>query len=273
MKIKFGIYFLFILLLGLGSCTSSRNVTYFQTNESKRGEIVDLPSYRNKNTVRFRPDDILGITVNVPTEQSVASDYNLPPIPMLTQGSNVTTDYVAQGSTRPAYQIRKDGTIDFPVIGIIKVAGYTQEELENYLKQRLMQTLLEPPIVTVRLMNFTFTVLGEVSSPGKKVVERDNINLFEALAMAGDMTVFGVRDDITLLREKPDGGYQRINLDISREDIISSPYYFLQQNDALYIRPNNAKAQQADISPILNVVFSVSGFVMSLVTFVLMLTK
>jgi polysaccharide export outer membrane protein len=95
----------------------------------------------------------------------------------------------------------------------------------------------------------------------------------DALALAGDMTIYGRRDNIMLLRQKPDGGYLRIHLDISKEETISSPYFFLQQDDELYVVPNSSRAQNADISPHLSVILGVSTFVMSFVTFVLMLTK
>ena len=272
MKIKFGIYTFLFLLLILSSCGASEKVPYFQSRENRQGRIVDLPSYRMEKVVRFRPDDILGITVNVPGEPAVASDYNLPLVPAATT-ENATEDFVNQGMGRQAFLINKDGTIDFPVLGIMKVAGYTQNELEKYLKERLKEKIIAPTVVTVRLLNFTIYLTGEVGAPGPKIISRDHINILEALALAGDMTIYGKRDNIVLLRQKLDGGYTRISLDISKESIISSPYYFLQQNDVLYVIPNNAKTQSADISPRLNLIIGVTTFAMSFVTFALMLTK
>jgi len=272
MKIKFGIYSFLFLLLILTSCGASKQVPYFQSNNNKQGKIVDLPSYRIENTVRFRPDDILAITVNVPGEPTIAADYNLPLVPTATT-ENSTEDFVSTGTGRQAYLIGKDGTIDYPVIGRLKVAGYTQGELEEYMRERLTEALIDPPIVTVRLLNFKIIVTGEVNSPGEIKVEKDHINLLDALALAGDMTVYGKRDDIRLIRPKPDGGYTMYSLDISKEEIISSPYYFLQQNDEIYVMPVRAKSQNADISPMLNVTMGVTGFVISLVSFVLVLLK
>jgi len=274
MKLRVGIYSLFFLLLIVAtSCISSKKVRYFQTHEKRQGVVVDnIPSYLLENTVRFQPDDILGITVNVPGESTVASDYNLPLVPAATS-ENSTEDVVTQGVGRQAFLISKDGTIDFPVLGEMKVAGYTQGELEKYIKERLKEKIIAQTVVTVRLLNFRITVTGEVNRPGTVVVSKDHINVLEALALAGDMTIYGRRDDIVLLRPKPDGNYQRVSLDISREDIISSPYYFLHQNDELYVMPTKAKAQSADTSPWLNLGMGISSFMMSLVTFVLMLTK
>jgi len=272
MKIKFGVYSVFFLLLVLTSCGASKKVPYFQSDNNKQGKIVDFPSYRIENTIRFRPDDILGITVNVPGEPIVASDYNLPLVPAATT-ENSTEDFVSTGIGRQAFLIGKDGTIDFPVIGRLKVAGYTQGELEDYLKERLSEKLIAPAIVTVRLLNFKIIANGEVGRPGEIKIDKDHINLLEALALAGDMTVFGKRDDIRLFRQKPDGGYTMYSLDISKEDIISSPYYFLQQNDVIYVMPVKAKSQTADVSPMLSVTMGVTGFVLSLVSFVLVLIK
>jgi len=270
MKIKIGIYSLFFLLLIMATSCASRKFTYFQTKEARKGKVVDIPSLRNKNFVRFQPDDILGITVNVPGEQSIAIDYNLPLIPSATTENS--SDQISQGVGRQTFLVRKDGTIDFPVIGIIKVEGYTQEELEKYLKKLLSEKIMIPTIVTVRLLNFTIWLTGEVGN-GQFTVNRDHINLLEALALAGDMTLYGKRDDIRLIRQKPDGSYTAISLDISNENIISSPYYFLQQNDVIYVMPVKAKAQSADISPMLNVTMGITTFAITLVTFVLMLGK
>ena len=272
MKIKVWIYSLLILLVMFESCGSSKRVIYFQSEKSTKGQTINLPSYRNESLIRFKPDDILGITVNVPGEPSIALDYNLPLIPIATP-ENSTEDYVNPSTGRQTYLIKKDGTIDYPVIGNIKVVGYTQGELEEFLKKKIMESLIDPPIVTVRLANFDIVVTGEVNRPGKYRIDRDYIDIMDALTLAGDMTIYGRRDDIMLKRQTPDGGYMLVSLDISKESTISSPYYFLQQNDVLYIKPNNARAQVSDISPSLSTVLGIGSFLMSLTTFVLMLTK
>ena len=270
MRFKTGIYSFFCLLLILSSCTASKKVTLFQTLENRQGKTVNLPSYRNDNFIRFRPDDILGITVNVPGEQSVAAEFNLPLVPSATT-ENSSERSVAQGFGRQAFLVHKDGTIDYPSLGRINVVGYTMGELEKYLKERLMdKSLKEPPIVTVRLMNFKIFVSGEVGSSGIISIDRDHINLFEALALAGDITLRGKRDDVVLFRYLPDGGYERVSVDMTKEEIISSPYYFLHQNDAIYVQPIKQGTHGANISPMLGTTISVGTFAMSLILFVLM---
>ena len=273
MKIKFGIYFLFVLLLVLESCSSSRRYTYFQAESVRKGEVIDIPSLREKSSVRFKPDDVLGITVNVPAEPSLASEYNLPMIPSATT-ENSSESSVSQGTGRQGFMIKKDGTIDFPGLGNIKVAGYTREELEKHLKGLLMMSnLWEEPIITVRLLNFNIFFIGEVGQQGRISVDKDNINIMEALSLAGGMNMYGKRDDVDLIRQRPDGGYDRIPLDVSREDIISSPYYFLQQNDMIHVKPISARTQATETSPRLNFITSIMSFGMITLSIILTLTR
>jgi len=262
MKNKIGIYFLFLGVLLLASSCASRKVTFFQTKEKRKGEVVDLPSYRLENTLRFQPDDVLGITVNVPGEPAVASDYNLPLVPAANTENSGTE--ITQGVGRQTFLIGKDGTIDFPVLGSIKVVGYTQGELEDYLKELLKEKLIASPIVTVRMLNFTIYFVGDVGAQGPIRINRDHVNLLEAIALAGDLSITGKRDDIRIFRENPDGGYKMISVDMSREDIISSPYYFLHQNDVIYVPPTRVKSQSADVSPRYGFILGVASLALTL---------
>lgn len=265
MKINVGICSLFLLLLVVSSC-SSRKMTYFQTKEKRKGEIVDLSSYRIENTIRFQPDDILGITVNVPEEPKVAAAFNLPLIPTATN-ENSSGSVDGGGVGRQTYLIGKDGTIDFPVLGTIKIAGYTQAELEKYLKELLSEKLIATPVVTVRLLNFKINFIGEVGRQGEISVNQDHISLLEALSLAGDILVTGKRDDIRIFRRNPDGGYREISVDMSKEDIISSPYYFLHQNDIVYVQPTRVKTQSADISPRYSFILGVASLALTVYLF------
>jgi len=257
MKIKIEVYFFFFLTLILTSSCASRKYIFFQTSEERKGKEVNLPSLRNKNIIRFQPDDILAITVNVPGEQLVATDYNLPLVPSATS-ENSTEDNVSTGSGRQAFLIRKDGMIDFPVLGMIKAAGFTQAEFEDYLKQLLSEKLKSPAVVTVRLQNFQIWLTGEIGN-GAYTVSRDHISLLEALALGGGLPPYGKRDDIVIFRPTPDGGYTRASVDISREDIIWSPYFFLHQNDIVYVPPIRTRTQSIDISPRYSFVLGVAS--------------
>jgi len=260
MRIKIGIYYFCLIFLVVASSCSSRKATFFQSKEKRKGRVVDIPSYRLESTVRFLPDDILGISVNVPGEPLVASDYNLPLVPLA--NTDNTSGAISTGVGRQTYLVTKDGTINFPVLGILKVAGYTQDELEKYLTDRLSEKLIAPTVVSVRLLNFNIYFAGEVG--GRVPVSRDHINLLEALALGpGGLPLTAKHDDITIFRENPDGSYKRISVDISREDLISSPYYFLHQNDVIYIAPTKVKSQSADISPRYGFVLGVASLALT----------
>ena len=256
--------FSLLLLLCAVSCTSYKNVPYFQvTGEPSEFETS---SYSAKSAVRIQPDDILAITVNVVGEQKIALDYNLPIQPSATsyegEGSDVNT-----GIGRQTYLVSKTGEIDFPTLGQIKVAGYSQEELQDYIKQLLRERIKVDPIVTVRLMNFKILVMGEVNRPGQITVSKDRIDLFEALALAGDLTIFGKRDNVLIRRQLPDGTFKYVRLDISKASVASSPYFYLRQNDMIYVQPTKTKTLQSDIS-LWSTVISVASFLVSIATFV-----
>ena len=218
MKIK-RLLFLFSLPLLLAACTSYKNVPYLQNPEAVNDLEGTLPLYDAK----IMPKDLLSITVN-------------------------TTD--PQAATQPTlqqYLVNNSGEIDFPVIGTLRVGGLTKNEAESLIRERLRPYLKEAPIVTVRMANYKISVLGEVARPGSFTIGNEKVNVLEALAMAGDMTIYGVRDNVKLIREDESGKRKIINLDLNNAGIVTSPYYYLKQNDILYVTPNETKAKNSDI--------------------------
>jgi polysaccharide export outer membrane protein len=216
---------------------------------------------------------VLGITVNVVGDQAVATDYNLPFQPVATT-ENSSESYINTGIGRQTFLVDKDGYIDYPVAGMLKVSGYTAQELEKYIKKFLSEQYLKTdPVVTVRLLNFRITVQGEVNRPGQISISKDHINLAEALALAGEMTIYGKRDEVLIIREMPDGKYKFLTVDISKDSIVSSPDFFLHQNDMVYVSPNRSRTGSADIGPQLGVIVSVSSFIMTLISFVIYLSR
>ena len=213
MKIK-RLLFLFSLPLLLAACTSYKNVPYLQNPEAVNDLEGTLPLYDAK----IMPKDLLSITVNTTTQ------------PTLQQ-----------------YLVNNSGEIDFPVIGTLRVGGLTKNEAESLIRERLRPYLKEAPIVTVRMANYKISVLGEVARPGSFTIGNEKVNVLEALAMAGDMTIYGVRDNVKLIREDESGKRKIINLDLNNAGIVTSPYYYLKQNDILYVTPNETKAKNSDI--------------------------
>ena len=145
------------------------------------------------------------------------------------------------------YLVDNEGKINFPVLGELKLGGLTKKQAEQMIVDKLKPYITETPIVTVRMVNYKISVIGEVTRPGTFTISNEKVNLLEALAMAGDMTVYGLRDNVRLIREDSSGKQQIITLDLNKAETILSPYYWLQQNDIIYVTPNKAKARNSDI--------------------------
>ena len=145
----------------------------------------------------------------------------------------------------------------------------TKSEVEEMIKERIKSNFTTAPIVTVRMANYNVTVLGEVASPGVHTITNEKVNLFEALALSGDLTVYGKRDNVKLIRENADGTKQIVPLNLNDAGIIYSPYYYLQQNDILYVEPNKAKARNSDVGGMTSMWFSATSLLMAVITFLL----
>ncbi|MDR0734062.1 MAG: polysaccharide biosynthesis/export family protein [Dysgonamonadaceae bacterium] len=254
-----------VLLFAVTSCTSYKHIPYFQS----KGNLVEFEipaSHTEESIVRFQPDDVLAITVNVVGEQKIALDYNLPIQPSATSFDGDDGAIDQQGVGRQTYLVSKNGEIDFPTLGAIKVSGYTQEELQEYIKKLLLGRMKVNPVVTVRLMNFKIMILGEVARPGQYTVNKTHIDLFEAITLAGDMTIYGQRNNVWIRRQLPDGIFKYAKLDLSKANVITSPYFYLRQNDLIYVQPNNMKVIQSDTS-LWNTIVGMASFLMTVITF------
>lgn len=229
----------------LSSCNSSKDVLYFQ--DLKAGDSVAMAAIPVPVTVR--PDDKISIVVNSRDPQLMAL-FNLPRVnkQMSTVGQASSTN-VSNGQDVMGYTVDSRGEIDFPVLGKIKVEGKTREEIGAYIKNELItKNLVKDPVVTVEFMNLCVSVLGEVNSPGRYGIDRDRTTIIDALSMAGDLTINGNRNNVTVLRQ--DGDVQRVYaIDLtSGRDIYSSPAYYLQQNDVIYVEPNEMRARQSTVN-------------------------
>ncbi|MDT7830225.1 polysaccharide biosynthesis/export family protein [Pricia sp. S334] len=235
------------------SCATKEDVVYFQ-NTGDFETLVD----KNSITPKFKVDDVLSIYVS--TLDNVASaPFNL------LRGTS-------EGGFRPEqvdYLIDKDGEIDFPVIGKIKVAGLSSEELRVLLRDRLSE-YLKDPIINIRLRNFTVTVLGEVNRPGTYPVDGERITIMEALGMASDLTIKGKRENVMVIRDF-DGTkvYHRINL--KRKEAMSSPVYYLTQNDIVYVEPNKSAITASALDNRATIAISVASLLIT--SSVLLITR
>jgi polysaccharide export outer membrane protein len=227
-------------LLLLMSCSSSKNVAYIQNSDtvdfSRSGVLYDA---------RILPKDILMITVNTVNPEASAP-FNLMVSATLRASSSQS---LSSNRALQTYLVDNDGCIEFPVVGTLKVGGLTKSECEQLIHDKIRRFLNaeENPIVTVRMSNYKISVLGEVSRPGMFTVGNEKINIFEALAQAGDLTIYGVRDRVKLIRENERGQKEIYTLNLNDADIINSPYYYLQQNDIIYVEPNKVKSRNSGI--------------------------
>ena len=239
MKIK-RLLLLLALPLLVASCTSYKNVPYLKNPEAVNDFKGTLPLYDAK----IMPKDLLCITVNT-TDPKAATPFNLTvQTPLNAALTNIST---TTQPTMQQYLVNNKGEIDFPVIGLLAVGGLTNNEAEDFIRERLKPYLKESPIVTVRMANYKISVLGEVARPGSFTIGNEKVNVLEALAMAGDMTIYGVRDNVKLIREDVNGKRKIIKLNLNNAGIVTSPYYYLKQNDIIYVTPNKTKAKNSDI--------------------------
>ena len=254
MRKRKSLIILLLLPLLLAGCQSYKKVPYLQDalQEVAAGDTgtADMPLY----DARIMPKDLLTIVVSCPEEPELAIPFNLTVTSPMEKGNS----YLVNQPVLQQYLVDNEGNIDFPIIGNIHVGGLTKSEAEQLIKTKLQPQFRELPIVTVRMFNYKISVIGEVSRPGTFTISNEKVNIFEALAMAGDLTIYGVRDNVKLIREDRNGHKQFVTLNLNDADLLLSPYYQLQQNDILYVTPNKTKAQSADIGT--STTMWVSGF-------------
>ena len=255
-------------LLGVllfASCMSTKNVTYFQNKDK-----IDLSLSKYLYDAKIMPKDILQIQVFSMTPEA-SEPFNLL---KNTTTTSTTTSNTNQNSVFN-YLVSNDGTIVMPIIGTVKVGGLSKNEAEGLIKSKIVPYMSESEnvVVHVRMMNYKYAVLGGVKSPGLYTTQNEKVSILEAIAQAGDLTTFAYRDRIYLIRENNDGQKEYHQLNINDANIISSPYYYLQQNDVIYVEPRKTEARNAFISSNTSVWFSMASSLMSIATFIIALSK
>ncbi len=238
-----------IIALLLSSCASKKDILYFQDVESLNQKEI---------TQDFDPiietNDILHITISSINEDVLKPFLKTIQNPQTTTNSNPGLD---------GYLVRVDGTISFPVIGDILVAGYNRNYAEKVLKEKISK-YVKDVVVDVRIMNFEITVIGEVKNPGVYNIKDERVTLPEALALAGDMTQDGKRSTITIVREV--NGVRKVNkVDYTNSDFFNSEYYFLKQNDLVYVEPSTKGVKKSGFIPDVPALLSLFTVILSTV--------
>ncbi|UKK47008.1 polysaccharide biosynthesis/export family protein [Prevotella sp. E9-3] len=250
-----------ILLLALplllfASCASQKDVPYFQNSKE-----VDLSKSQYLYDARIMPKDQLTITVSAADDQAVVPFNMTVPTPYTTNQRSTYSQAMLQ-----TYLVDNDGNIIFPIVGQLHVGGLTKSQAEEMILDRIKPYMSEAvnPIVTVRMTGYQISVIGEVARPGTFNVSREKISILEALAQAGDLTIYGQRKNVQLIREDSTGRKSIYTFDLTDANIINSPYFYLQQNDVIYVTPNKVKAQNSSVGSMTTLWFSATSILISL---------
>lgn len=240
-----------LLVLLLNSCASRDKIVYMNNVENSQQEIS------NFYEPTIQPDDILSIII---------SSSNPELVKMFNVGFIVSQPQVEQSAGQQrlqSYMVDKDGYIDFPTLGRIKISDYTTNQAADLLKEKLKSQVIDIT-VNVRILNFKISVQGEVNRPGTHNVESQRITLLQALSMAGDLTIYGKRKNILIIREQ--NGKRTFNrVDITKSDFIDSDFYYLKQNDLVYVEPNNTKVNSSVVGPNVTLALSAASLLLSII--------
>ena len=240
----------------MASCGSHKEVAYFQNSTD-----VDLTQSKGLYDARIMPKDQLTITVSC-IDDAAAAPFNMTvPTPYSINARSTYSQPMLQ-----SYLVDNQGNINFPIIGVLHVGGMTKLEAENMIQEKIRPYMSEKenPIVTVRMTAYQISVLGEVARPGSFTVSREKITILEALAQAGDLTIWGQRKNVQLVREDAQGQKSIHYIDLTDANLINSPYYYLQQNDLIYVTPNKVKSQNSSVGSMTTLWFSATSILISL---------
>lgn len=260
MKVFFRLFFPVIFIAIVSSCSSIKNVKYFT-------DIPDTAASKMLGDIKYvepciQPDDILSINVQTvdPAATQIITASNL-------QNSAVgSTSVGSTGSqTINGYLVDKNGYVEIPVLGKLKLQGLTTQQARELIRARAEQ-FFKDPTVNVRFANFRVTILGEVEKPGTYVVPNEKITILDALGLAGDLTIYGKRENVLLIRQYADGRREAVRLDLTKSSVLNSPYYYLRQNDYIYVEPVKSKLVASDAiqNRNVNILTAISASVLSL---------
>lgn len=258
--------YLYILLsVLLTGCMSTKNTTYFQNKEE-----IDQSVSKLLYDAKIMPKDILQIQVFSMTPEA-SDQFNL----LKSASAATSTTQNAYPNSVFNYLVDNDGSIVMPIIGTVQVGGLTKNAAEELIKSKIIPYVSESEnmVVHVRMMNYKYAVLGAVKTPGLYTTQNEKVSILEAIAQAGDLTTFAYRDRIFLIRENSEGQKEYHQLNINDADIISSPYYYLQQNDVIYAEPRKIEARNAFFSANTSIWLTLTSSLISVATLVIAITK
>lgn len=241
-----------ILLMTVSSCGSRKSMVYLQPDST------EINKFYGQYIPKIQPNDILTIVVTA-ADPKVTAPFN----PMSTMTSSNLTQQVDM-ALRPTYTVDERGNIILPMLGEVNVIGLTRIEAIEKLRKELSKYIKDPG-VNINFNNFRISVLGEVARPGSFIVPTERITVLEALGMAGDLTIRGVRGNVLLIREF-NGEKSMHRLDLTKQEVLNSPYYYLAQNDVIYVEPNRAQINNSQLGANTNIIISIAGLLITVIS-------
>jgi Periplasmic protein involved in polysaccharide export len=256
---------LLAVILLFSACKSAKNIAYLEGAESLTPDQLAQSSQPFNATIK--PNDLLRIVVSGSEDADTYIPFNI----TTSNPSNENLTYTQ--ATLQNYLVDSKGTIDFPVLGKLSVINQTTNAVAKAITQKLRSYLKGNIVVTVRFADYKISVLGEVARPGAFTVSDEKINVLQALSMAGDLTIYGRRDVVKILRELPDGQKNIVTLNLNDKNLIFSPYFYLQQGDVVYVEPNQAKAKGSDVGIGTSILISVASVVIGVASLIVTIAK
>jgi len=238
-----------LLSLLIFSCSSTRKIKYFQDiPDSTKQKIIVGANYTEP---KIQPDDILTIVVETldPITKSITTLGSTPSLNNTNSPNAIAsgggTASLNQQQAAAGYLVNKEGFVELPILGKIKVSGFTTSEATDIIRNAVLE-YYKDATVTVRFADFKISVAGEVLRPGVYIMPNEKVTILDAITMAGDLTVFGKRENVLLLRDNLNGTKTAYRVNLKNSDMISAPYYYLRQNDYIYVEPRKAKSDATD---------------------------
>lgn len=253
MKNLVNITLLLLSVLLITSCVSKKEIIYFQNDG------IDQSKVSNSYKTIVKPDDLLQITITA-LDIEATRPFNLAAVTYSTSSNSAIG--VAQQQN---YLVDSKGEIDFPVIGKLKIGGLTRDELIKFLKVKLDPDYIKNPNINIQIANFKVSIFGDVQRPGSYTIPNERITILEAIALAGDLNISAQRDNIFVQREE-NGMKVEYNVDLLSKKVFTSPVYYLQQNDVIYIKPNYARIQSASANSNTSLFISITGLFITIVS-------
>lgn len=239
-------------LLLFNSCGSRKSMVYLQQDSTQINTLYE------QYVPKIQVNDILTVVVTA-ADPKVTAPFN-PVSSMVTSNFTQQTDM----ALRPTYTVDEDGNITLPMLGKIKIAGLTRVEAIEKIRVELSQYIKDPG-VNMNFNNFRVSVLGEVAKPGSFILPTERVTVLEALGMAGDLTIRGVRENVMLIREV-DGKKSIHRLDLTQQNTLNSPYYYLVQNDVIYVEPNKAQINNSKLGANTNIIISIASLLITVIS-------